>query len=170
MNAEEHYEAAERLLLSCQMPDTDGEAEQYPAREDGVDSVGHALAAAQVHATLALAYGHLPVTLTIDHGREVPEEVVDRFRRGLGAVRPGRLGHQRVRSPGLRQPAARRHGGGFVIPEPEKTLTPIERTRWRLTQLARCLVDAGVPVDTVMLDARQGCDLGAAVLRGGEQP
>lgn len=56
MTAYDHYRAAEALLLSCQVPGTHGETpEQYPAREDDADSVGHALAAAQVHATLALA-------------------------------------------------------------------------------------------------------------------
>lgn len=70
MTGEEHYEAAERLLLSCQMPETDGGAEQYPAREDFADSVGHALAAAQVHATLALAYAQLPVRLVLKGARD----------------------------------------------------------------------------------------------------
>lgn len=52
-----HYQEAELLLLSCQspVPRVPGDAETYPEREDGVDSTGHALAAAQVHATLALA-------------------------------------------------------------------------------------------------------------------
>lgn len=56
MNGREHYEAAETLLVSCQVPGMIGETpEQYPAREDEVNAVGHALVAAQVHATLALA-------------------------------------------------------------------------------------------------------------------
>lgn len=56
MNGPQHYAEAERLLKSCQLAGFGpGEAEQYPAREDGVDSIGNALAAAQVHATLALA-------------------------------------------------------------------------------------------------------------------
>lgn len=56
MNGPEHFVEAERLLKSCQLQGFGpGEAEQYPAREDGVDSIGNALTAAQVHATLALA-------------------------------------------------------------------------------------------------------------------
>lgn len=58
MTGAEHYRMAELLLESSQMPGPHyaAEAEQYPALEDDVDSVSHALAAAQVHATLALAY------------------------------------------------------------------------------------------------------------------
>ena len=56
MNGPQHYAEAEQLLKSCQLPGFGpGEAEQYPEREDGVDSIGNAIAAAQVHATLALA-------------------------------------------------------------------------------------------------------------------
>lgn len=45
-----------RLLVSCQIERaTEREPATYPAREDGVDSIGHALAAAQVHALLDLA-------------------------------------------------------------------------------------------------------------------
>ncbi|MGL5911572.1 MAG: hypothetical protein ACRCZP_16350 [Phycicoccus sp.] len=55
MTGAEHYRQAELLLVSCQTGRPDAEGEQYPAREDDVDAVGHALTAAQVHATLALA-------------------------------------------------------------------------------------------------------------------
>ncbi|MFJ1765030.1 hypothetical protein ACIOD2_32215 [Amycolatopsis sp. NPDC088138] len=58
MTGPEHFEEAERLLQSCQAPGhrQPGEAEEYPALEDGVNSIGNALAAAQVHATLAVAH------------------------------------------------------------------------------------------------------------------
>lgn len=46
-----------------------------------------------------------------------------------------------------------------MIPEPEVELTPQEQARVRLTQLAFALVKDGVPVDLVMLDAREGCNL-----------
>lgn len=56
MNARDHFETAERLLASCQLEVGDERnAPTYPASEDGVNSIGNALAAAQVHATLALA-------------------------------------------------------------------------------------------------------------------
>lgn len=56
MTGSEHYHEAERLLLDCQVAPADNrDPAVYPAREHGVDSVGNALAAAQVHATLALA-------------------------------------------------------------------------------------------------------------------
>lgn len=56
MNGIDHFRQAEALLRSCQLRDLPPDSvEQYPAREDGVDSIGHALAAARVHATLALA-------------------------------------------------------------------------------------------------------------------
>lgn len=56
MTGPEHYREAEKLLRSCQIDRaTDREAATYPAVEDGVNSIGNALAAAQVHATLALA-------------------------------------------------------------------------------------------------------------------
>lgn len=52
----EHYREAEKLLRLCQIDRAnDREAATYPAVEDGVNSIGNALAAAQVHATLALA-------------------------------------------------------------------------------------------------------------------
>lgn len=64
MNAREHFQMAERLLASCRLDDGDERnAPTYPAQEDGLNSIGNALAAAQVHATLAVAaaYGaHLP--------------------------------------------------------------------------------------------------------------
>ena len=46
-----------------------------------------------------------------------------------------------------------------MIPEPETDLTPQQSARWNLTKMAAALVRDGVPVETVMLDARQGCDL-----------
>ena len=56
MTGPEHYREAEKLLRSCQIDRaTDREAATYPAVEDGVNTIGNALAAAQVHATLALA-------------------------------------------------------------------------------------------------------------------
>lgn len=55
MNAPEHIKAAGALLVSCQLPGIfeGSEAEQYPATEDGVNSIGNALLAAQTHAMLA---------------------------------------------------------------------------------------------------------------------
>ncbi|MFB8031327.1 hypothetical protein [Streptomyces sp. NPDC055990] len=46
-----------------------------------------------------------------------------------------------------------------MIPEHETDLTPQQSARWQLTKLAAALVRDGVPVDMVMMDARQGCDL-----------
>jgi hypothetical protein len=62
MSGPEHYRQAELLLESCHYTvDSDG-TEMYPATEevdpetgDRVNTIGNALAAAQVHATLALA-------------------------------------------------------------------------------------------------------------------
>jgi hypothetical protein len=52
----EHYREAERLLMDCQVvPADERNPATYPAREDGVNSIANALAAAQVHATLAKA-------------------------------------------------------------------------------------------------------------------
>lgn len=46
-----------------------------------------------------------------------------------------------------------------MIPRSEVNMTPTESARWQLTKLAASLVrDHGVPVDLVMLDAREGCD------------
>ncbi len=64
MNGPEHYRMAERLLRSCQLPpilDHPDDAPTYPASEwdestdREVNTIGNALVAAQVHATLALA-------------------------------------------------------------------------------------------------------------------
>jgi hypothetical protein len=60
MDGQSHYRAAEALLVSCQLPNIDESYELYPALEDDgegrqVHSTAAALAAAQVHATLALA-------------------------------------------------------------------------------------------------------------------
>lgn len=57
MNGPEHFREAERLLVDCQLAAGDDDPpEVYPAFEDGgVNSIGNALAAAQVHATLAQA-------------------------------------------------------------------------------------------------------------------
>lgn len=77
MNAEDHFKAAEALLLSCQMAGSIGETpETYPAVEDGLNTIGNALAAAQVHATLALAASHMPGTVTIET-KSVPLGVGD---------------------------------------------------------------------------------------------
>ena len=61
MNGAEHYERAEALLDSCQtqsdMDDADRIVEYYPDHDEG-RCVEYALAAAQVHATLAL-FHHL---------------------------------------------------------------------------------------------------------------
>jgi hypothetical protein len=61
VNGPEHYRAAELLLASCQLgrPDADG-TEYYAAGDDppgsgGPNTLGNALTAAQVHATLAFA-------------------------------------------------------------------------------------------------------------------
>jgi hypothetical protein len=53
-----------------------------------------------------------------------------------------------------------------MIPEPEVVLTPEQSARWTLTRLAAALVMDGVPVDLVMLDARQGCELAATARTG----
>lgn len=56
MNGAEHFHEAERLLLNCQTEPADAlNAATYPALEDGQNTIANALAAAQVHATLALA-------------------------------------------------------------------------------------------------------------------
>lgn len=56
MTGADHYRAAELLLLDCQvLPATANDPATYPEHEDGQNTVGNALAAAQVHATLALA-------------------------------------------------------------------------------------------------------------------
>lgn len=66
MTGPEHYRAAELLLRSCQVGDNHpAEAATYPAREDGVDSIGNALLAAQAHATLALAAAAVAVAESI---------------------------------------------------------------------------------------------------------
>lgn len=63
MTGRKHFLEAERLLLSCQiLPSDKHEPATYPGREDGSDSTSHALAAAQVHATLALAAAQLEAT------------------------------------------------------------------------------------------------------------
>ncbi len=65
MTGAEHYRLAEQLLKSCQVIEGDKcDAAVYPAQEDGVNAVGNGLAAAQVHATLALA-----AATCWDHGR-----------------------------------------------------------------------------------------------------
>jgi len=56
MTGPEHYREAERLLLSCQITSADeNDAAVYPAVEDGMHTTTNALAAAHVHAMLALA-------------------------------------------------------------------------------------------------------------------
>ena len=52
----DHRAEALRLLESCQIdPGDERDAPTYPELEDGVNSIANALAAAQVHALLALA-------------------------------------------------------------------------------------------------------------------
>lgn len=56
MTGPEHYAESERLILSCELTAADDRNPAvYPGLEDSVDSTTHALMAAQVHATLALA-------------------------------------------------------------------------------------------------------------------
>lgn len=65
MNGPEHYRRAEALLDSCQLPgrpdidDLGRVVESYPSTEipdtEPENTIGNALLAAQVHATLALA-------------------------------------------------------------------------------------------------------------------
>jgi hypothetical protein len=45
-----------------------------------------------------------------------------------------------------------------LIPEPEVEISPTDQARFQLTKLASALVIDGVPVDLVMLDAREGCE------------
>ena len=52
-----------------------------------------------------------------------------------------------------------------MIPEFEVDLTPQQMRRSELTRLAAALVMDGVPVDLVMLDAGQGCELAQRVAR-----
>lgn len=60
MNGPEHYLAAELLLASCQLGDRDADGTEYYAAGDdppgsgGANTLGNALTAAHVHATLAL--------------------------------------------------------------------------------------------------------------------
>jgi hypothetical protein len=59
VNGARHYLEAEKLLAACQLHEVGRhpeDSELYPARPgaDGVDAESHALAAAQVHAALAL--------------------------------------------------------------------------------------------------------------------
>lgn len=51
-----------------------------------------------------------------------------------------------------------------MIPTPEQDLTVDEQARWHFTKLAAALVRSGQPVDTVMLDARQGCELAMQIM------
>lgn len=46
-----------------------------------------------------------------------------------------------------------------MIPPPDVVLSSAEQRRWELTKAACALVESGVPVDLVMADAREGCDL-----------
>lgn len=56
----------------------------------------------------------------------------------------------------------------MVIPHPDQHLTEQERLRWRFTELAGQLVQAGVAVDVVVADARQGAEHGARLGAGDE--
>lgn len=52
-----------------------------------------------------------------------------------------------------------------MIPEPEVEISPTDQVRFQLTKLACALVlDCGVPVDLVMLDAREGYEHAARLL------
>lgn len=61
MTGPEHYRVAELLLASCQLGSPDGDGTEYyspgddPPGSGGINTLANALAAAQVHATLALA-------------------------------------------------------------------------------------------------------------------
>lgn len=82
MTGPEHYEQAERLLVSCQLvPPSD--VEQYPALEDGVDSIAHALAAAQVHATLAAAAATIEAAYMAAENMSAGHD----WRKALGEIR-----------------------------------------------------------------------------------
>lgn len=48
-----------------------------------------------------------------------------------------------------------------MIPEGDKQLTITEQARWNFTKMAAGLVRLGVPMDVVMVDAREGCNAGA---------
>lgn len=48
-----------------------------------------------------------------------------------------------------------------MIPEADQELTAEQSARWRFTRLAAALVQSGVSPDLVMLDAREGCEMGA---------
>lgn len=48
-----------------------------------------------------------------------------------------------------------------MIPHPDQHLTEQQRLRWRFTELAAQLVQAGVAVELVVADARQGVEYGA---------
>lgn len=52
-----------------------------------------------------------------------------------------------------------------MFPEPETDLTSEQSARWQLSKLAAALVMDGVPVDLVMLDAREGCAVGQRAAR-----
>lgn len=84
-------ERALRLLESCQMPGFDPEnAETYPAVEEGtVNSIGNALAAAQVLASLAVA-GELR-TFNSDRSQWYREvlEVLTQAKEPDGSLRSG---------------------------------------------------------------------------------
>lgn len=45
-----------------------------------------------------------------------------------------------------------------MIPHPDQSLTEQERLRCRFTELAAQLVQAGIPAETVLADARQGVE------------
>lgn len=74
MTGPEHYRAAELLLASCQVGSPDAEGTEYYAAGDdppgsgGINTLANALAAAQVHATLALVQATLDVAQTAGGG------------------------------------------------------------------------------------------------------
>lgn len=95
MNGPDHYREAERLLLDCQLtPAENGDPAVYP-RETERDSVANPLAAAQVHATLALAAATAMRTgsdyYDASDDVEAWAEVIDAavLRDGVGPTMPG---------------------------------------------------------------------------------
>lgn len=55
-----------------------------------------------------------------------------------------------------------------MIPHPDQHLTEQERLRWRFTELAAQLVQAGVAPEVVVADARQGAEHGERLGAGDE--
>lgn len=91
-------ERARRLVESCQLPgyaDPEGH-EIYPAIEDGVNSIGNALAAAQVLATLAMA---TELRRQNDRGDAFNAELLSFFKRLTEEPQPGDVSSLRSEQP-----------------------------------------------------------------------